>query len=56
MCSLSQLAGLPPRRAADLAAWHMHLELFFASRSGRVRAPDADRVTELEKLYADRLG
>jgi uncharacterized protein YndB with AHSA1/START domain len=47
---------LADRRAADLAAWHMQLELFVATVNGRVRTSDPDRINELEKLYADRLG
>jgi uncharacterized protein YndB with AHSA1/START domain len=38
-----------------LAAWHVHLELFFAATFGEIRCPwPADRVAELSKRYASR--
>ncbi|WP_394616686.1 SRPBCC domain-containing protein [Lentzea sp. JNUCC 0626] len=38
-----------------LAAWHVHLELFFAATQGEIRCPwPADREEELAKRYAGR--
>jgi uncharacterized protein YndB with AHSA1/START domain len=45
-------AGLLP---TVLAAWQVHLELFFAATFGEIRCPwPADRVEYLTKQYADR--
>jgi uncharacterized protein YndB with AHSA1/START domain len=49
----AELAGL---RATALAAWHVHLELFFAAVQGEVRCPwPRDRVDELTKHYDSTL-
>lgn len=38
-----------------LAAWHVHLELFFAATQGEIRCPwPADREEELAKRYAEK--
>ncbi|WP_231114478.1 SRPBCC domain-containing protein [Lentzea aerocolonigenes] len=38
-----------------LAAWHVHLELFFAATQGEIRGPwPKDREEELAKRYAER--
>lgn len=38
-----------------LAAWHVHLELFFAATQGEIRCPwPADREADLAKRYAER--
>jgi uncharacterized protein YndB with AHSA1/START domain len=38
-----------------LAAWHVHLELFFAATQGEIHRPwPADREEELAKRYAER--
>lgn len=43
-------------RATVLAAWHTHLELFFAALEGDVRCPwPADRTEHLRLTYARRL-
>lgn len=49
-------AELAEVRAGALAAWHVHLELFFAAVHGDVRCPwPQDRVDELTRHYAERL-
>jgi hypothetical protein len=48
-------ASLADQRAVALAAWHTHLELFFAAASGGPRPWPDDRTEELTKMYADRL-
>ncbi|MCP2259859.1 putative conserved protein YndB, AHSA1/START domain [Streptoalloteichus tenebrarius] len=49
-------AELAETRAAFLAVWHVHLELFFAAVHGDVRCPwPRDRVAELTEHYASRL-
>ncbi len=50
----SQLAEL---RATVLAAWHTHLELFFAATQGVIRCPwPKDRIEQLHEHYAKQLG
>lgn len=55
-----ELTQTVPARLADiaptaLAAWHTHLELFFAAVHGDVRCPwPEDRTEELVKYYAER--
>lgn len=47
-------AGLRDEVATALAAWHTHLELFFAAAHGDIRCPwPDDRTEELTKRYAD---
>jgi uncharacterized protein YndB with AHSA1/START domain len=49
----AHLAGV---RARALAAWHLHLDLFFAAAMGDVRcAWSTDRLAELTEHYAARL-
>lgn len=54
-----ELTQTIPARLADevvtaLAAWHTHLELFFAAAHGDVRCPwPQDRTEELKKRCAD---
>lgn len=50
-------AALAYVRATALAAWHTHLELFFAALFGEDRPPwPAARTEQLSRMYADRLG
>ncbi|OXM61806.1 MULTISPECIES: SRPBCC family protein [Amycolatopsis] len=43
-------------RAEALAAWHTHLELFFAATFGDIRCPwPEDRTAELTKHYAEQV-
>ncbi|WP_227982237.1 SRPBCC family protein [Nocardia spumae] len=45
---------LGPQRARLLAAWQVHLELFYAANRGEIRCPwPAQRVTDLTATYAD---
>lgn len=47
---------LAEQEATALAAWHTHLELFFAALHGDVRCPwPAERTEQLRKRYASRL-
>lgn len=49
-------AELADLRATALAAWHVHLELFFAATHGDIRCPwPEDRTAELTKHYAAEL-
>lgn len=48
-------AGLPELLPTILAAWHTHLELFFAALYGDVRCPwPTHRTEQLTKVYTDR--
>ena len=45
-----------PEVATALAAWHTHLELFFAAVHGEIRCPwPADRTEQLTRHYAATL-
>ncbi|MGH8794142.1 MAG: SRPBCC family protein [Stackebrandtia sp.] len=47
---------LADTRATALAAWHTHMELFFAALHGDVRCPwPQGRTEELRQMYAKRL-
>ena len=48
-------AVLPEVVPRALAAWHLHLELFFAAVMGDVRAWSDARVAELTEHYAKQL-
>lgn len=52
-----ELTQTVPERLADvvpsaMAAWHLHLELFFAAVMGEVRTWSDERIAELTKHYA----
>ena len=46
---------LTDQRAVVLAAWHTHLELFFAAVFGEPRPWPDDRTEELTKMYSEQL-
>jgi hypothetical protein len=47
----------PASAPRALAAWHAHLELFFAAAFGEVRCPwPEERVAELAEHYGGRTG
>lgn len=49
----TRLAGFRP---TALAAWHVHLELFFAATHGDIRCPwPAERTAALQQQYRERL-
>lgn len=48
-------ARLADLRVTALAAWHVHLEGFFAATQGRVRPWPVDRTEELVKHYTTKL-
>lgn len=49
-------ARLTELRATALAAWHVHLELFFASSHGDIRCPwPQQRIDELQQHYHEQL-
>ncbi|HEY0448517.1 SRPBCC family protein [Actinophytocola sp.] len=48
-------ASLADLRATALAAWHVHLDLFFAAVHGEIRPWPKDRTEELTKHYAETL-
>ena len=49
-------SALAHLRAEALAAWHTHLELFFAATFGDIRCPwPQDRTAELTRRYAEQL-
>ena len=50
-------ARLADVRAIALAAWHVHLELFFAATHGEIRCPwPEERTEKLRAIYAARIG
>jgi uncharacterized protein YndB with AHSA1/START domain len=57
-----ELTQTVPARLADvrptaLAAWHVHLELFFAATHGEIRCPwPEERTEQLRAMYAARIG
>jgi hypothetical protein len=59
--SVELTQSVPPRladvRAIALAAWHVHLELFFAATQGEIRCPwPEERTEQLRAMYAARIG
>jgi uncharacterized protein YndB with AHSA1/START domain len=59
--SVELMQSVPARladvRAIALAAWHVHLELFFAATHGEIRCPwPEERTEKLRVMYAARIG